>query len=51
MDITYLELPTSNLQLQKDFYANVLELPVTLSPAGLEVKAGKTDLLFTRSSA
>ena len=49
MDITYLELPTSNLQLQKDFYANVLELPVTLSPAGLEVKAGKTDLLFTRA--
>ena len=50
MDITYLELPTSNLQLQKDFYANVLELPVTLSPAGLGVKAGKTDLLFTRAA-
>ena len=50
MDITYLELPTSNLQLQKDFYANVLELPVTVSPAGLEVKAGKTDLLFTRAA-
>jgi len=50
MDITYLELPTSDLQAQKDFYANVLELPVTLSPAGLEVKAGKTDLLFTRAA-
>lgn len=50
MDITYLELPTSDLQVQKDFYANVLELPVALSPAGLEVKAGKTDLLFTQAA-
>jgi hypothetical protein len=50
MDITYLELLTSDLPVQKDFYANVLELPVTLSPAGLEVKAGKTDLLFTQAA-
>ena len=49
MDIAYLELPTSDLQVQKDFYAIVLELPVALSPAGLEVKAGKTDLLFTQA--
>src|SRR5215216_1571416 len=49
MYITYLELPTSDLQVQKNFYANVLELPVTLSLAGLEVKAGKTDLLFTQA--
>jgi catechol 2,3-dioxygenase-like lactoylglutathione lyase family enzyme len=50
MNITYLELPASDLQAQRDFYANILELPVTLSPAGLEVKAGKTDILFTRAS-
>ena len=50
MEITYLELPTSDLQVQKDFYANVLELPVTLSRADLEVKAGKTDILFTRAA-
>ena len=50
MYITYLELPTSDLQVQKNFYANVLELPVTLSLAGLEVKAGKTNLLFTRAA-
>jgi catechol-2,3-dioxygenase len=50
MDIAYLELPTSDLQAQKDFYANVLELPVALSPAGLEVKAGKTDIFFTQAS-
>jgi catechol 2,3-dioxygenase-like lactoylglutathione lyase family enzyme len=43
-------LPASDLQAQRDFYANILELPVTLSPAGLEVKAGKTDILFTRAS-
>ncbi len=47
MYITYLEVPTTDLQVQRDFYANILELPVTLSSAGLEVKAGKTDILFT----
>jgi len=50
MHVTYLELPASDVQAQRDFYANILELPVTLSPAGLEVKAGETDLLFTRAA-
>lgn len=50
MQITYLELQASDLQAQKDFYAKVLELPLTLSPAGLEVKAGKTDILFARAA-
>jgi catechol 2,3-dioxygenase-like lactoylglutathione lyase family enzyme len=50
MDIAYLELPTSDLQAQKDFYANILELSVNFtSPSGLEVKAGKTDLLFIQA--
>jgi hypothetical protein len=49
MFITYLELPASDLPAQHDFYANTLELPVTLTPAGLEVKAGKTDILFTQA--
>jgi len=49
MDIVYLELPTSDLQVQRDFYAKVLELPVTLSSAGLEVKAGNTGVLFTQA--
>lgn len=50
MFISYLELPASDLLAQRDFYANILELPVTFSPAGLEVKAGKTDLIFTQAT-
>jgi catechol 2,3-dioxygenase-like lactoylglutathione lyase family enzyme len=50
MNITHLELPASDLQAQRDYYANIIKLPVTLSPAGLEVKAGKTDILFTQAS-
>jgi len=49
MDITYLELPTSDLQAQRDFYANIFELPA-LTSSGLEVNAGKTDILFTQAS-
>ena len=50
MHVTYLELPTSDVQAQRDLYANILELPVMLSPAGLEVKAGNTDILFTQAA-
>ena len=49
MNITRLELLTTDLQAQRDFYANILELPVKVSPAGLEVKAGETDILFTQA--
>jgi len=45
-----LELAARDLQAQRDFYANVLELPTTLTPSGLEVKAGKTDILFTQTA-
>jgi hypothetical protein len=51
MNITRLELLAADLQVQRDFYANILELPVKLTPSGLEVKAGKTDLVFTRARA
>lgn len=49
MNITRLELLSSDLQAQRDFYADVLELPVNLMPSGLEVKAGVTDLVFKQA--
>jgi hypothetical protein len=49
MDIRRVELLSANLEVQKDFYANVLELPVRQDSLILEVKAGKTVLLFTES--
>lgn len=51
MNITYLELPTKDLQAQQDFYSNVLELPVNLSAGKLEVQAGKTILVFTQAQS
>lgn len=49
MNITYLELTTKDLQIQKDFYSKTLELPVTSSNAALEVQAGATILVFTQA--
>jgi len=49
VNITRLELLTADLQAQKDFYANILELPTRLTSSGLEGKAGKTDILFTQA--
>ena len=49
MNITRLELLSADLEAQKDFYANVLELPVRRDSTILEVKAGKTELLFTEA--
>ncbi len=49
MNITYLELSAKDLKAQSDFYANILELPVKLESAILEVKAGKTNLVFTQA--
>lgn len=51
MNITYLELPTKDLQAQKDFYSNALELSVNLSAEGLDVKAGETTLVFTQADS
>jgi hypothetical protein len=49
MNITRLELLTADLQAQRDFYADVLELPATSTPSTLEVKAGATDLVFKQA--
>jgi hypothetical protein len=46
MVITRLELLTSNLLAQKEFYSSVLELPVQLDNNVLFVQAGKTELIF-----
>lgn len=50
MKITYLELATKALHAQRDFYANVLELPAELKSSGLVVRAGNTDILFTQAA-
>ena len=49
MKITRLELLTNDLQAQRDFYADVLELPVNLTSSGLEVQAGETELVFKQA--
>ncbi len=49
MNIMWLELLTGTLEAQRDFYANVLELPIKLRDSTLEVKAGKTNILFTQA--
>jgi catechol-2,3-dioxygenase len=51
MNITYIELPARDFVAQRDFYSQVLELPVELSTKRLEVKAGKTTLAFTQTEA
>ena len=50
MKITRLELLTVNLPAQQDFYAKILELSTKLTPSGLEIQAGKTELLFTQAT-
>jgi len=50
MNITSLDLWSVDLQAQRSFYADVLGLPTELTSSGLQVKAGKTDLLFTQAS-
>src|SRR5215216_2529523 len=49
MNISYLELSAKDLPAQRDFYANILELPVNLDSATLEVTAGETNLVFTQA--
>ena len=49
MNISRLELSAKDLPAQRDFYGNILELPVTLDSATLEVKAGETNLVFTQA--
>jgi catechol-2,3-dioxygenase len=49
MNIVRLELLTTDLQAQRDFYSDVLELPVSLISSALEVEAGETDLVFKQA--
>lgn len=49
MLIKRLELLTSDLIAQRDFYSTVLELPVHLESDTLFVKAGRTDLFFKQA--
>jgi len=51
MNITYLELLTSDLRVQYDFYFNLLDLPVELSSDTLKVQAGATKLVFTQADS
>jgi hypothetical protein len=50
MKITRLELLTVNLPAQQEFYAKILELSTKLTPSGLEIQAGKTELLLTQAA-
>lgn len=49
MNITRLELLTKDLQAQREFYADVLDLPVNLTSSALEVNAGESDLVFKQA--
>lgn len=49
MKILELEVSSVDLPAQRDFYADILELPVRLDSAVLEVKAGRTVLRFTQA--
>ena len=51
MRITRVELLSADLQAQRDFYANILDLPVILTSSALEVKVGATDLVFKQASS
>ena len=49
MTILELELSAVDLPAQRDFYANIPELPVTLNSSILEVNVGMTNLRFTQA--
>jgi len=51
MNIKSLELCTNDLIAQRDYYSQVLELPVNLFAEKLEVQAGETKLIFTQADA
>lgn len=51
MNIQRLELLTTDLQAQRDFYAKTLEIPAELTSAGLLVKAGTSEMLFIQASS
>jgi hypothetical protein len=49
MNIVKLELLAVDLHAQRDFYTNILELPVEQSSSRMVVNAGTTELVFTQA--
>jgi len=49
MNIEKVELLAANLIPLRDFYSKVLEIPAELTPSGLRVKAGKSEILFVQA--
>ena len=49
MNITFLELSAKDLQAQRDYYSNVLGLPVNLVVEKLDIAVGTTILVFTQA--
>lgn len=49
MKILKVELVSVDLAAQREFYANVLELPTELTSSGLTVQAGRTEILFKQA--
>jgi len=49
MNIQELELLTVDLEAQRDFYSNILELPTEPTSSRLLVKAGRTEIRFTQA--
>jgi hypothetical protein len=49
MNIEKLELLSVDLDAQRNFYSTVLEPPTELTPSGLWVKAGSTEILFKQA--
>jgi len=51
MNIQQLELLTADLQAQKDFYSEILELPAEFGARDVRVKVGMTEILFKQAPA
>jgi len=51
MNIHTLELLAADLQAQQNYYSSILELPTELTPSGLLVRAGATELIFKQAPA
>ena len=49
MNIQRIELLTVDLEAQKNFYTNILELPTEPTSSQLLIKAGKTEILFAQA--
>ena len=49
MRIKRLELPTSSLLGQLEYYQTVLQLPATLEADSLIIQAGRTELIFKQA--